>query len=82
MAQLRAGNLWEYPNLSAEDMIPTKRAVPNLLMLQKPGFSDRTMVDQVGFGYLPGSPFFDERVRHAVAIDSSVFHLVLTARPG
>ena len=24
----------------------------------------------------------DERVRHAVAIDSSVFHLVLTARPG
>jgi ABC-type transport system substrate-binding protein len=68
LAQLRAGNLWEYPNLSAEDTIPTKRAVPELLMLQKPGFSDRTMPDQVGFGYLPGSPFFDERVRWAASM--------------
>jgi hypothetical protein len=29
-----------------------------------------------------GESVVDERVRHAVAIDSSVFHLVLTARPG
>jgi len=68
LAQLRAGNLWEYPNLSADDIIPTKKAVPELLMLQNPSFSDRTMVDQVGFGYLPGSPFFDERVRFAASM--------------
>jgi ABC-type transport system substrate-binding protein len=68
LAQLRAGNLWEYPNLSPEDMVPTKRAVPELLMLQKPGFSDRTMVDQICFGYAQGSPFFDERVRFAASM--------------
>jgi ABC-type transport system substrate-binding protein len=49
-------------------MIPTKKAVPELLMLQKPSFSDRTMVDQIGFGYQPGSPFFDERVRFAISM--------------
>jgi ABC-type transport system substrate-binding protein len=68
LSQLRAGNLWEYPNVSAEDILPTKQGVPDLLLLQKPAFSDRTMVDQVGFGYLPGSPFFDERVRHAASL--------------
>jgi peptide/nickel transport system substrate-binding protein len=68
LAQLRAGNLWEYPNLSAEDVVPTKKAVPDLLMLQKSSFSDRSMPDQIGFGYLPGSPFFDERVRRAMSM--------------
>ena len=68
LAQLRAGNLWEYVNLSPEDVIPTKRALPELTMLQKPSFSDRTMPDQVGVGYVPGSPFMDERVRYAISM--------------
>ncbi len=68
LAQLRAGNLWEYPNLSGDDVLPAKKDVPALLMQQSPNFQDRTMVDQVGFGYLPGSPFFDERVRFAVSM--------------
>ena len=68
LAQLRAGNLWEYVNLSPEDVIPTKRALPELTMLQKPSFSDRTMPDQVAVSYLPGSPFIDERVRYAISM--------------
>jgi peptide/nickel transport system substrate-binding protein len=68
LAQLRAGNLWEFVNLSPEDVIPTKRAVPQLQMLQKSSFGDRTMPDQVGLGYLPGSPFFDERIRWAISM--------------
>ena len=68
LAQLRAGNLWEYVNLSPEDVIPTKRAVSELTMLQKPGFGDRGMPDQVAVSYLPGSPFIDERVRYAISM--------------
>jgi peptide/nickel transport system substrate-binding protein len=68
LAQLRAGNLGYYVDIKSEDIIPTKKALPSMVMLQKSAFEDRGAVTQVGLGYKPGSPFFDERVRQAMSM--------------
>jgi ABC-type transport system substrate-binding protein len=72
-AQLRAGNLFFY-GLLADDILPTKRDVPELNMYQ---------TDPVGigvtafFGFQPGdkTPFRDVRVRQAwsLAMDRDLF---------
>jgi hypothetical protein len=72
LAQFRAGNLGYYVDLKSEDVIPTKKAVPSIVMLQKAAFEDRGAVSQVGLGYKGASPFLDEGA-------ASRFHAV---RPG
>ena len=65
LSQFRAGNLATY-EVSQEDILPTKAALPQLRMLADTDFSRGP--DYLRFGYLPGSPFFDDRVRKAVSV--------------
>jgi ABC-type transport system substrate-binding protein len=66
LAQLRGGNLWTYA-VRPEDLITTKRDVPQLVMQSETAFS-RSISPYVAFGVLPGSPFIDDRVRKAVSM--------------
>jgi ABC-type transport system substrate-binding protein len=65
LAQLRAGNLATYA-VSADDVLATKRDVPQLVMIAQ---DDHTH-GQYGyrFGQLPNSPFRDSRVRQAISL--------------
>ncbi len=72
-AQLRAGNLYWY-TLLADDILPTKRDVPELNMYQ----SDPTALGVTAFfGFQPGdkTPFRDVRMRQAwsMAMDRDLF---------
>ena len=72
-AQLRAGNLYRY-TLLADDILPTKRDVPELNMYQ----TDPTALGVTAFfGFQPGdkTPFRDVRMRQAwsMAMDRDLF---------
>jgi peptide/nickel transport system substrate-binding protein len=65
LAQFRAGNIWTYP-VKQEDVLGLKRDLPSLLMTRQENFP--TSASWLRFGYLPGSPFRDERVRRAASM--------------
>ena len=67
LAQFRTGAL-DTMDVAQEDVLITKRDQPKLLMLGNTEF-DRTPF-WLRFGYLPGSPFRDERVRKAVSLST------------
>jgi ABC-type transport system substrate-binding protein len=66
MAQFRAGNTYTY-SVRGEDIFVTKRDVPDLLIYQNVPSSFQ-FGSMVTFGYQPGSPFLDERVRQAFSL--------------
>lgn len=72
IAQFRAGNLWTYA-VSQEDVLPTKQALPQLLMTRQEAFP--ISAAWLRMGYNQGSPFRDERVRQALSmlIDRDLF---------
>jgi len=65
LAQFRAGNLATMA-VNQEDILSTKRDLPALLMMPEELF-DRT-AQWIRFGYNPGSPFPDERIRQAISM--------------
>lgn len=65
LAQFRAGNITEFA-VRQQDVVATKRDMPRLLMKAQEEFP--TNPDPIRFGYLPGSPFLDERVRRALSM--------------
>ncbi|HLF79416.1 MAG TPA: ABC transporter substrate-binding protein, partial [Dehalococcoidia bacterium] len=65
MAQFRTGNLWTYA-LPQEDVLPLKKDVAAMVMQAQEEFSAGGA--WIRFGYLPGSPFLDERVRQAASM--------------
>lgn len=72
-AQFLAGNLWYTGNFPRDDVLPTKQERPQLQMFAQDAFSAGD--HWLRFGYLPESPFFDERVRKAasMSIDRDLF---------
>jgi ABC-type transport system substrate-binding protein len=66
LAQFRSGALATMPTLRQEDVLPTKRDLPALLMMPEEVF-DRT-AQWIRFGYNDGSPFRDERIRRAMSM--------------
>jgi peptide/nickel transport system substrate-binding protein len=72
LSQFRAGNIYEAVGIQAQDVVPTKRDVPELELL--PTYYG-TLIPRVGFGAAPGSPFLDERLRQAWVLtwDRDVF---------
>jgi peptide/nickel transport system substrate-binding protein len=62
VAQFRTGNILEASGLQAQDVVPTKRDLPELELLAS---YYGTVLPRVGFGVAPGSPFVDERLRQA-----------------
>jgi ABC-type transport system substrate-binding protein len=73
LAQFKAGNIWTF-GVRAEDMLATKRDVPDLELRADDAFSRATGI-YTSFGIQPGSPFIDERVRRAVSmlVDRDLF---------
>jgi ABC-type transport system substrate-binding protein len=66
LSQFRAGALWYYA-LSQEDVLPTKRDLPDLVM-QSSGVFTRSIAPYTLLSSAPGSPFLDERVRQAASM--------------
>jgi peptide/nickel transport system substrate-binding protein len=67
LAQFKAGNMYYFGAIRAEDVLPTKRDEPRLDLYA----TDTAATSQVvTFGQLPErtSPFLDERVRQAVSM--------------
>ena len=66
LSQFRAGNVWTWDGaeIRAEDLFPTKRAVPDLILVKDQIFADQ---GQQFFGFRDG-PFRDERVRQALSM--------------
>jgi peptide/nickel transport system substrate-binding protein len=66
MAQLRAGNIYIY-DVKQEDILVTKKDVPDLTMQQKDPAGDGFSIN---YGYKPGptAPFKDERLRQAMSM--------------
>ncbi len=83
LAQFRAGNMYWYANMRAEDVLPIKRSLPQLQMYP----TDVSVNGQrTLFGLLPTangkkSPFLDERVRQAysMAMDRDLWIEVIYA---
>lgn len=75
LAQFRAGTLWTFSGASApqEEVVGLKREFPPLNLMAQDEFSAGGT--WVRFGYLPGSPFLDERVRKAasMSLDRDLF---------
>jgi peptide/nickel transport system substrate-binding protein len=75
LAQFRTGTLWSFaPNASPQrDVIPLKQEFSNLNLIPQEEFSAGGT--WVRFGYLPNSPFRDERVRKAasMSVDRDLF---------
>jgi ABC-type transport system substrate-binding protein len=71
-AQFRTGALWTYPVLQ-DDVVGLKREYPALTMMPQENFSGGGT--WIRFGYLPGSPFRDERVRKSasMSLDRDLF---------
>jgi len=71
LAQFKAGNIYSMgsggntPKVRPEDILPTKREEPKLNIYpgDLAGGGPR-----LGFGFLPGSPFHDERIRQAASM--------------
>lgn len=72
LAQFKAGNLLTMP-VNAIDILPTKRALPELNLYEAEVVSANN--NRFLWGWQEGSPFLDERVRQAFAyaIDRSLF---------
>jgi ABC-type transport system substrate-binding protein len=78
-AQFRTGNLWTSATgpsssfISQEDVLGVKADFPQLLMTPQEAYSAGG--SWIRFGYLPGSPFRDERVRKAasMSLDRDLF---------
>ena len=72
LSQFRAGQIWEYNNagnyslIHADDILPLKRDVPKLNMIQTPSYQRTANV--IFFGSKPGSPWADARVRQAASM--------------
>ncbi len=66
LAQFKAGNIWSGV-VRQEDILRTKGDHPSLELRQSSTFS-RTPGAIMYFGYNPGSPFLDERVRKAASM--------------
>ncbi len=62
IAQFRAGNIYEANGMQAQDIIPTKKEMPQLELMET---YYTTVLARVGFGAAPGSTFVDERLRQA-----------------
>ena len=77
LAQLKSGGLHFYPDLRAEDWLPTKRDVPALVMTKS--WTESSIGHRTIFGYKPTpaeeTPFRDERLRQAysMSIDRDLF---------
>ena len=72
-AQLVTGNLWWTQNFPRDEVLSAKKERPRLQMVARESFSAGD--HWLHFGYLPESPFFDERVRKAasMSIDRDLF---------
>src|SRR3954470_17421566 len=77
IAQFKAGNIYSFgayitgPNIKGEDVLQVKQDAPKALIYQGDfgaGQSATTSPLYMSFGYLPKSPFNDERVRRAVSM--------------
>jgi len=75
LAQFRTGALWTFSGASApqSDVVGLKQEFPTLNLMAQEEFSAGGT--WVRFGYLPGSPFLDERVRKAasMSLDRDLF---------
>jgi ABC-type transport system substrate-binding protein len=70
LAQLKSGGLWYY-NVRQEDVVQTKRDVPELALQKMGGFFRAGSMIYFGLdpkGRGAGAPFFDERVRKAMSM--------------
>ncbi|HWO73593.1 MAG TPA: ABC transporter substrate-binding protein, partial [Dehalococcoidia bacterium] len=72
LAQFRAGAIHLGVGVRAEDVLPTKRDLPQLELMET-YFSTR--IQRPGFGVAPDSPFLDERLRQAwmMTIDRDLY---------
>jgi ABC-type transport system substrate-binding protein len=79
LAQFRAGALAAY-EVQQEDILPTKRDLPKLLMAATDQFDD--IPYWLRFGYLPDSPFRDDRVRKAASmtIDRDLYIAIFSGK--
>ena len=79
LAQFKAGNLY-FLGLRSEDILPTKKELPQLeMMSEERGGLATSAGTRYFFGMLPDSPFRDERVRQAwsMATDRDLFISVI-----
>ncbi len=72
-AQFLAGNVWWWDAYPQDQLVMTKKDQPELLMIPREEFSAGGR--WLRFGYLPESPFIDERVRKAasMSLDRDLF---------
>ncbi len=76
LSQFKAGNIYSFgsylsgPQITADDVLPTKRDDPRIQVYQGDYSGAGLIGSRVGFGWLPEgkSPFRDERVRQAISI--------------
>ncbi len=70
LAQFKAGSIYHYASLRAEDLLPTKRDLPNIDLTQ--AWTDASIGQRTIFGYRPAppdeTPFRDERLRQAYSM--------------
>jgi ABC-type transport system substrate-binding protein len=75
LSQFKAGNIYSFgsylsgPQISADDVLPTKKADPRILIYEGEYAGAGVIGSRLGFGWLPEgrSPFRDERVRQAIS---------------
>src|SRR5690606_14583774 len=72
LAQFRAGAVHLGVGVRAEDVLPTKKDLPEIELIQE---HYSTRIQRPGFGAEPGSPFTDERLRQAwmMTIDRDLY---------
>jgi peptide/nickel transport system substrate-binding protein len=81
LSQFKAGNIYSFgsyrsiPIINPEDVLPTKREVPKILIYQGEMTSAGLIGTKMSFGWLGKSPFLDERVRQAfsMAMDRELY---------
>jgi peptide/nickel transport system substrate-binding protein len=65
-AQFLAGNLWWWVDFPQDQMIGFKKDMPELIMQAREFYNAGGI--WIRFGYMPDSPYLDERVRKAVSM--------------
>jgi ABC-type transport system substrate-binding protein len=65
LAQFRAGRIYSF-GLRPEDMIATKKDLPELLMIQ--GLWSAAITHKIQFDFRPGSIWLDDRLRQALSM--------------
>jgi ABC-type transport system substrate-binding protein len=76
LSQFKAGNIYSFgsylsgPQITADDVLPTKRDDPRIQIYQGEYAGAGLIGSRMGFGWLPEgkSPFVDERVRQAISL--------------